>query len=123
MPSDPKPRKRIKDPALLRGWHLMVRTCALADDTCENDVTAHHVHKHPRDDVSANLAPLCGDGARGHHGQIEAHEPRTCRRFYDYLQTRADTLDYLAEKLRPVGGSFADGEKARDEWLRRLLRS
>lgn len=113
-PPDPKSAKRIRDPALLAGWHLTVKRCAIEDDTCEPVLSIHHIHKHPRDDVSGNIAMICGSGTTGHHGLIEAHDRETCDRFQAYLrETRPDVMEYLAKKLK--------GEEARDEWLRRHL--
>ncbi len=31
------------------------------------------------DDIARNLVPVCGDGTRGHHGDLEAHRPVACR--------------------------------------------
>lgn len=74
----------------------------------------HHIHKHPRDDVRANLVMLCGDGARGCHGAIEEHEPETCCLLGRHLRIhRPDVFLYLTHKL---GNSIAA-----DEWLRRYL--
>lgn len=111
---DPKRGQRIRDRALLSSFHLRVRRCALADDTCESTLSIHHIHKHPRDDVTGNLVMLCGSGTTGHHGKIENHDAQTCGRLYVHIRTaRPDTMEYLAEKL--------GGEEARDEWLKRLL--
>src|SRR5438132_1162605 len=74
--------------------------CALQDETCERVLSLHHIHKRPRDDVRANLVWLCGDGTRGHHGKIEAHDPESKRRLGAHvLLYRQDTVMYLSEKL------------------------
>lgn len=41
----------------------------------------HHVVPRSQggDDCEENLIPLCGDGTKGHHGLVEAHEAHTCR--------------------------------------------
>lgn len=115
MPPDPKRGPRVKDPELLAQLHVEWRgECAIADETCVYWTSIHHVHRHPRDDVRPNLTPLCGDGVRGHHGRIEAHEPTACEALYGVLTTaRPDTMEYLAEKL--------GGPVAAQEWLRRHL--
>jgi hypothetical protein len=80
----------------MRRLHLRWRTCALADDTCVPYLSLHHVRKHPRDDVEANLVMLCGSGTTGHHGLIEAHDADTKRRLNEYLLIhRPDTCAYL----------------------------
>jgi hypothetical protein len=113
MPPDPRPPKRIKDPVLLRAIHQQGGVCALADDTCESQLSLHHIHKHPRDDLEANLVFLCGSGTTGHHGLIEGHDKRTKERFGAYLLLkRSDFLIYLGRKL----GS----DEALHEWLIRL---
>jgi hypothetical protein len=113
MPPDPRPPKRIKDPGLLGLLHLNGGVCVLADDTCENYVSLHHIHKHPRDDLNENLVWLCGSGTTGHHGAIESHDKRTKERFGTYLMVeRMDFLMYLHRKL----GS----DEAAHEWLIRL---
>lgn len=109
MPSDPRPRKRIRDPELLKRLHLQGGVCVLADATCERMLSLHHILKHPRDDVAANLVFLCGSGTTGHHGKIEAHHVESKRRLGSYIAlNRFDTMDYLAEKL--------GGEEAVAEW-------
>ena len=116
---DLKPPARVRDPELLRALHLRWRTCPL----CESDdvrgalgLSLHHIHKHPRDDVEANLVMLCGDGTRGHHGLVEHHDPHAMKLLERHLRVhRPDVFTYLAGKL---GGAIAA-----DEWLRNLTRS
>jgi hypothetical protein len=119
MPPDPKPPRRVRDPELLRTLHLLWRgDCVLAtddDDECEFlHFSLHHIHKHPRDDVEANLVMLCGSGTTGHHGRVEAHDYEACSRLAVYLiKQRLDTIQYLGEKL--------GGVNAVREWFRSQL--
>lgn len=51
-------------------------------------------------DTEANVAPVCGDGTRGHHGLLEAHDPVTCQAFAAALQQWDDqAYSYAVEKL------------------------
>jgi 5-methylcytosine-specific restriction endonuclease McrA len=112
--SDPRPSKRIKDPALLRRLHLRWNCCALCGETqTYAGLSLHHVHKHARDDVEANLVMVCGDGTRGCHGAIEANDPVTLRLLGEHiLDRRPDTIAYLQQKL---------GVPQADAWLERRL--
>jgi hypothetical protein len=111
MPPDPRPPKRIKDPVLLRAMHLQGGVCVLADDTCVWPLSLHHIHRHPRDDVFANLAWLCGSGTTGHHGAIEGHDREAKLRFGRYIVLyRLDTMDYLARKLGSIEAARAWSE-------------
>lgn len=108
---DPRPTQRVKNPALLRELHLLWRECALCHETWP--LSLHHVSKHPRDDVRGNLVMLCGDGVRGCHGKIEAHDATTLRALGRHiLDERPDTIAYLHEKM---------GMIAAHEWMRRHL--
>lgn len=112
--ADPKPAKRIRDPALLAQLHREWRECALCGST-QRRMSLHHIHKHPRDDVRANLAMLCGDGTTGEHGLIEAHSSVTSLLFGKYLiEERKDTMEYLGQKL---GGLLAVYEWMRGQGL------
>lgn len=92
---DWRPPKRVRDPELLRRLHLRWRACALADETCVRVLSLHHLQKHPRDDVEANLVMLCGSGTTGHHGLIEHHDRETVLRLNAYLkQWRPDHLEW-----------------------------
>jgi hypothetical protein len=114
---DPRPPRRVRDPELLRQLHILWRgECVLADggECFEERYSLHHVHRHPRDDVEANLVMLCGDGTRGHHGRIEAHDRAVSVQLYVYLvRERLDTMAYLGEKL--------GGVVAVREWLNSQL--
>jgi hypothetical protein len=114
---DPKPPVRVRDPDLLRALHFEWRgECVIADEECVAWRSLHHVLKRSQggDDVRANFAMLCGDGIRGHHGRIEAHDPSACAALYVVLKaSRPDTMDYLASKL--------GGAQAATEWLTRHL--
>ena len=117
MPPDPRPRKRVRDPELLRELHVLWRgSCVLDElgDCVETRYSLHHVHNKPRDDVRDNLVMTCGDGTTGHHGLITAHDYATCRALGLYLvRFRPDTMTYLGLKL---GGPAAVGE-----WFRAQL--
>lgn len=79
-------------------------------ERCEPINSLHHIHRHPRDDVRANLIMLCGSGTTGHHGSVTAHERWAIEALRAILRaSRPDTLDYLAAKL----GS----PEAASEWL------
>lgn len=114
---DPRPPKRVRDLELLKQLHVLWRgSCALEDlgGCYEGRYSLHHVHKHPRDDVEANLVMLCGHGTLGHHFLIESHDRETCQAFARYLVTeRLDTMAYLGRKLGSV--------EAVREWLRASL--
>lgn len=116
MPPDLKPRRRVRDPELLRTLHTIWRgTCVLdGEGTCiTTRYSLHHIHNKPRDDVQANLVMLCGDGVQGHHGQLTAEAVPARKALGIYLATsRLDTLNYLAEKL---------GDEQAAEWLRTRL--
>jgi len=102
MPADPKPPKRIANPKLLAQLHHRWRSCALAEvdsDNCVSVLSLHHLVKHPRDDIEANLVMLCGSGTTGHHGLIEAHDHLTKVRLWSYLgRYRPDAVKHLAAR-------------------------
>lgn len=83
--------------------HLGHHSCALCGTT-RGRFSLHHIHRHPRDDVRANLVMLCGDGTTGCHGGVEARDPDAMRDLYTYLLAeREDFFRYLVEKLRAQG--------------------
>ena len=111
---DPRPPKRVDDPELLARLHLVWVECALPSCGKVSGLSLHHIHKHPRDDVEANLVMLCGSGTTGHHGAIEHHDHEVCRELAAYLmRERLDTMEYLGGKL--------GGVNAVREWLRSQL--
>lgn len=62
------------------------------------------------DDVPANLVPLCGDGTRGCHGDVEARRNGTREKLGDFIvRFRPDTLAYVRGKIVPGA----------DAWLQR----
>lgn len=65
----------------------------------EGRLSLHHVSKHPRDDLRENLVMLCGDGVRGCHGKIEAHDHETIQALNHYLlASRPDVVEHLRSK-------------------------
>lgn len=114
MGPDPRPPKRIEAPGLLRRLHLRWHECVLCGkERGRFRLSLHHIHKHPRDDVEANLVMLCGDGTTGCHGLIEAGHEATRKLLGRYIaRRRIDTLQYLAEKL---------GDEQARAWLQRTL--
>ncbi len=75
-------------------------------------LSLHHVLKHPRDDVRGNLVMLCGDGVRGCHGRMEAHDPVVERLLAEHISdARPDIFEHLEWRL---------GHDGAREWLRRL---
>lgn len=102
--------------------HERWTTCALceagAPGKCagrHGRLSLHHIHKHPRDDVEANLVMLGGDGTSGHHGLVEAADGRVLLALARYIRVmRPDTFGYLTTKL---GGTIQASE-----WLTNLGR-
>lgn len=114
--SDAKAGPRIRNPELLRHLHYRWRYCVLCDGAETEALSLHHVHRHPRDDVEANLVMVCGSGTTGCHGRIEANDRETLRALAGYLRdSRPDVLLYLAKKLSRSGGMIAAVA-----WLARL---
>ena len=113
----------MRDPELLRRLHAQPpawRRCALNPDH-DRRASLHHIHKHPRDDVIANLVWLCGDGTTGCHGLVEHHDPATMALLAEYLRGRPDFRGYLAHKFREQG--IEQSVAAADEWITNLTRS
>lgn len=97
-PPDPKADPRVRDPDLLRELHGRWRMCALCGSS--ESLSLHHIIKRPRDDVEANLIMLCGDGVRGCHGKVEAHDALTLQALAIHiLRGRPDTVDHLVYRL------------------------
>lgn len=108
---DPKPTPRVRDKELLRELHLRWLECVICGST--SPLSLHHVNKHPRDDLEANLVMLCGSGTTGCHGLIEAADPITCWSLAYYIHdNRQDILMYLEWRFPQEGGQA---------WLRRVL--
>lgn len=115
---DPKPPARVRDHMLLRRLHLTWKECAIGaeyeHEGCDWRRSLHHIHRHPRDDVQANLIMLCGSGTTGCHGRVEARDPDALEALGAVIvMRRADTLDYLIAKL----GSW----EAAGAWINRYL--
>lgn len=108
----------VKDRALLRRLHREWQECALCLSTgWEHEgnnnmwigLSLHHIHRHPRDDVEGNLVMLCGDGVRGCHGRVEAHDPVVMRLLGEHIANhRPDVVEYLFDKL---------GQSSAQEWF------
>lgn len=117
MAPDWRPRRRIKDPGLMKLLHYRGGRCALESDECEPLTLSLH-HAYPRsqggDDLEANLIFLCGNGVTGHHGKVTFRERETLDALRAFLlKNRPDTLEYLAEKL--------GGHTEATEWILRYL--
>lgn len=107
---DPKPQRKVKDPDLLISLHIRWRECALCGAT--SPLSLHHINKHPRDDLEANLVMLCGSGTTLCHGQIEERDPIAMWQLAFHIHdSRPDTLEYLSWRF-PHEGAHA--------WLRRV---
>lgn len=105
---DPRPAKRIKDPAVMKRLHLRGVVCVL----CGNKGSLHHIYPKGQggDDAESNLCALCGSGTSGHHGLIEDGDVQTRIALGAHLYLdRPDFMFYLQAKL---------GEGAAREWLR-----
>ena len=112
-PPDPKPRKRIKDPALFARMHARGGECALCGQSW--GLSIHHVLSRNAggDDVPGNLVWLCGHGTAGCHGLIE-NEDRAARAILGRFLTdqRPEVVRYLFDRL---------GASAGRVWLQRHL--
>lgn len=109
--ADPKPEGRARDKELLALLHLEWRECALCG--ANDQLSLHHINKHPRDDIRGNLVMVCGSGTTGCHGLIEARDSEKLAELGAYiLKARGDTIQYLYDRMGPV---------AAQEWMRRNL--
>lgn len=105
---DPRPPSRVEDPALLRRLHLVWKECVLCGKV--SPLSLHHVSKHPRDDLEANLLMICGSGTTGCHGLVEARDEKTLEVLGRYITIhRPDVIRYLIEKK---------GESTAKAWVR-----
>jgi hypothetical protein len=106
---DAKPAERIHDSALLGVLHIRWRECVICDKPIGKvaRLSLHHIHRHPRDDVEANLVMVCGDGTTGCHGRIEARDPVVLRMLREHIDTRAETIEYLDAKLGGLDPALA----------------
>lgn len=105
----PKPRARIKDPALLRRFRMRSTVCAICGGAYPGQCDPHHVYPKGRggDDVEANLVALC----RECHDEIEDWRPEVRKWLGQHLRRdRPDVLDYLERKLgkSPADAFFRD---------------
>jgi hypothetical protein len=103
----------IRNPDLLRQLHLRLRECLICGATSNgyHRLSLHHISKHPRDDVEANLVMLCGDGIQGCHGGIEAGNRVIKKLLAGYVRRHPERMAYL-EQAHPEEGA--------DNWLRRV---
>ena len=98
MTPDPRPLGRIRDGELLARLHRRRGTCALCPKRWES---LHHISKHPRDDVEANLVMLCGHGTAGCHGLVEAHDAATMKLLSAHIRRkRPDFVRYLTNRFK-----------------------
>ena len=112
MPSNFKTEPRVRNPELLKALHLRWKSCALCGST--GKLSLHHIIRHPRDDVVANLVMLCGSGTTGCHGKIEARDANTQRALGQYLLgKRPETVSHIAWRL----GSL----EAAESWFQRMM--
>lgn len=108
---DPKKGRRVHDKQLLRALHGKWRDCVLCGSVFQ--LSLHHILKHPRDDVEPNLVMLCGDGVRGCHGAVEAHDGPTLKALATYLlHKRPDTVAYIMETMGAIAAA---------DWFRRQM--
>jgi hypothetical protein len=93
--------------------HSKWRECALCGEH-RGKLSLHHVSKHPRDDLEANLVMLCGDGVSGCHGAVEAGVRETKEELGRYIYGhRPDVIEYLAERK--------GGKERALAWMERTL--
>jgi 5-methylcytosine-specific restriction endonuclease McrA len=106
---DPRPEKRIKDPAVMKALHVRGVVCAL----CGNPGTLDHIYPKGQggDDVPSNLMGLCGGGTSGCHGLKHSEDVYTRIQIGEHLvEDRPDFMFYIQGKL---------GETEGREWLRK----
>lgn len=107
--ADPKPEGRVRDPQLLKVLHLKWRECVLC--RANDQLSLHHINKHPRDDIEGNLVMVCGSGTTGCHGLLEARNSEKLAELGVYiLKARGDTIVYLYDRM---------GIIAAQAWMRR----
>jgi 5-methylcytosine-specific restriction endonuclease McrA len=100
----------FKNPARHRAdrleWEQIVKTKLGPCRCCGQWGSSFH-HLVPRslggDDVADNIVPLCGDGTRGCHGDVEARVPTALHELRESL--RPEELRYV---LRKKGGGFLE---------------
>ena len=108
---DMKAAPRIMDSALLRALHREWKECAVCLRV--GRLSLHHILKRPRDDVRGNLVMLCGDGVRGCHGRVEAHDAMVVKLLGEHIASdRDDVVAHLVWRL---------GESGAREFARRQL--
>ena len=103
----------VRDPGLLPDLHKEWKECALCGRSV-GKLSLHHVLKHPKDDLRANLVMLCGHGTAGCHGDIEhAHVERKLELGLYIVEFRPDTIEHLTWRLAPL--------ETAEHWLQRML--
>lgn len=91
---------------------LLRKPCVVCGERTQS---LHHVLRRSQggDDVTVNLAPVCGTGTTGCHGRIEARDPEALHGLWAWVTS--DFIRYLAYKL-------GDSDRAWD-WCERNLKS
>lgn len=96
---------------VVKDWLAGPRLCPI----CRERPVEYPHHVVPRgspnfgDDVAANIVPLCGDGTRGCHGDVEARRNQAREKLGAYLQeSRPDTIAYVRKKIEPGGDAWLE---------------
>jgi hypothetical protein len=106
MTADPKAPPRVRDPELMRRLHEEVTECEVTGGRWP--LSLHHICRHPRDDLRANLVMVQGDGTIGFHGQLEARNPEALALLGKHIvEERPDTLAYLEWRFWKPGQAAA----------------
>ena len=96
MPSDFRPRPRLRDPDIFRILHAEGGTCGICGKSYGLEL--HHVYPRGQggDDVRANLLFLCGE----HHRRVTANDEAALSALGWYIRNhRWDVIDYVEGKL------------------------
>jgi len=110
MPSDFRPRPRLRDPDIFRVLHAEGGTCGICGKSYGLEL--HHVLSRQAergDDMRANLVFLCGD----HHRRVTANDEAALIALGWYIRNhRWDVIDYVESKL---------GSEQAADWFQRRL--
>lgn len=115
---DPKPTRRVVDPAAVRRAGLREDECGSCRRPGSN---SHHVipkgSPHHGDDIEENAIVVCGTGSQGCHGALHgsAYVDRAGKRWAEsdvryalgrtILSRRRDIIGYVLTKLGPSAGA------------------